>query len=238
MASLPQYVGANWVESEDSPRYTFGEKAQMVRQFKGPWATAVTMIPPRGTWEGFYKVVGGTLNKSRGEQGVLVVNYECAAQGGAGTDPVTDKWRCEELEVNPPLARHPKFSALTADKLDNAAAAVKGADDAAKETAQRWITSQHDAVLDKYVSLLKASTENFYRSGLTYTWVSQSYALPALTMGGYIQSPLGPGAIYLPANFSWLRLADLPDYDGQRYTVTRRWKGAGDGHWDSYLYGA
>lgn len=238
MASTPQYVGAAWSELPDSPQYTFGEKAAMVRRFSGPWATAITQVPSRGSAVGFYRVTGAALVRAKGDQGILTVNYECGAAGGAGTEPVADKWRVEPFEVNPPLARHSAFAALTKQELDNAEAYINGADDDTKINASGWIADNGSVELGSYIDLRRRGVETFYLSGITYVWTFTAYSLPSLTTGGYVETPYGPGLPYIPGAFSWLRLTDVTDFDGVRYTVTRAWKGAPAGHWEPILYGS
>jgi hypothetical protein len=229
------------VESPTSPVYSFGDKNTCTRTFRASFAICLTWAPRKGaTGTGIlalpgYTVMKSTCSKQSRGIGELVVEYEASSAASGATLP-PDKFSLEPFEVNPKVEQHQYFSALSVTDREKVRAWVDAAEEATRAENKGKITGANSALMLALGEKILKGVETFYMAGVKYTWTTSLWTVPALSAGGYVETPFGPMAPYLGTGFSWLREADSCNYTGSYYELTRSWMGGPSGHWDPDLY--
>jgi hypothetical protein len=221
----------------------------------GPAALCAAYMLARGTFgtgfRGGWVVNQCTVDTDRGTIGTLTIDWE--AGGAAATQPLpVGDFSCEPQELYPKIERNAFFVNLLPKNIRLAAQAAFYTTTAATTDGDQF-TGNLAAIADPtqnalanslYVKLLRGE-ETFYIAGWRYSYEVYSYTPPAPSPGGFTGTPSGPLANSLPANVSWLRLADhiMPaGVNGSMYKNTITWLGgplnAGIGYWDPDLYPA
>lgn len=215
-------------ERFDSPVFEFGEQITRTNTYTGPWSTVASNIKLRGTVVTGWVIEKSTAQKTTGDNGILTDIWK---PYGTGDLPL-DEEECSAVELNPALAKHPFFEDLTKEDLANAEAYLSASTDTARNDADAAISTLGSSYIDKR----QRGNENYYLAGLKYVVSTSYWTLPTLTIGGFIDTPDGPHDSSLPASFDWLREADTFKWDNGSFRVTRTWRGAPTGHWDTDLY--
>jgi hypothetical protein len=235
--------GATLKEQPDSPRWQLGERIVQTRIYRGPYATAAAWALPRGTLgtgeQLGFRVARSSVERERGSVGLLRIEWE--ANGGESGQPLPpDEFFFEPFEINPPVATHPNFASLTARQKENCRIAATDSDEDRRADALTFVMAIPNPegllALDLF-DLLEEGRDTYYLCGLRYIWTLSGWSFPPATTGGFIQTPGGPLAGYLPLGFSWLRQSDSVRVSGGIVQLTRQWLGAPSGHWDTRLYG-
>jgi hypothetical protein len=236
MPSEPQYAGLTWMEMPDSPVYEIGETPSLTQNYQGTWAQAQANAVARGYQSGGYKVDSARLWREDGNKGRLTIVWKPVASGSLSPLP-PDTWTVEAVDQTPALARHSRFTALTEAEIAAVEAALNASDPISRASSDSLVAAGSTA-LQNYKRLRKKGVETFYLPGLRYVWTANYYVLPSLTTGGSIEGLGGPGySALVGLGWSWLRSADVPQFDGTRFTVVRTWLGVPSAMaWDSYLY--
>jgi len=235
--STPTYspsLSTQLIERSDSGVWEIGTLTRRTQILEGKLALAIAAVPGRG-WLGSGSYAGwivdsATLTPDKG-RAVLVIRYS-AAVGSSGVPLPEDEWRVEMFEDNPRLERHPRYSGLSASDLEDVQTALQSHDDAERASAYTGLSATGKELVDK----IRKGQESYYRAAARYSWTESDYVAPPTTIGGYIESPYGPGAPYVAPSYSWLRLADSIDYLNGLYRTTRVWLGGPSGHWDADIY--
>ena len=196
-----------------------------------------------GTRSGFV-CTGSAVEPQGGGVCRLTITWERGGPSAPTDDLPPDEFSLEVVELNPRVERHKNFVAITQENLDLVQVATRGATQALKTSASTKINAASDdnsVKAQKLLLLIQKGVETYYLAGYRYSWSTYCYDLPALVVGGVIQSPGGPLQSYLPSAFTFLRLADSvapSSVKGSAFKLTRSWLGGPDGHWDTTLYSA
>lgn len=225
-------------EAPDSPVIECGEKVTVTRIYSGAYALCDASRLYRNTI-GTGNMAGFMVSSSKVQSfkpgmATLTIVWEASGAGSGATLP-RDEISVEPFEIKPPVEMHPKFNSLTDDQRETIRTAVKGSTAPLRDQSTTTL-GQDTAEAVQLLRLLKKGVETFYLAGIRYSWTVYSWTLPACTSGGFIQSPGGPLADYLPSSFQFLRFSDQCSWDGFKWKLTSVWVGAPAGHWDTYLY--
>lgn len=232
--------GLPLAELPDSPKYQFtAEKSSQVRVFQGAYAEVLAnIVRPGATLDGL-TCTNCNIERMPGGRGQMTVTCEVGGTlpGGQTLPLPADEWGFASGDISPALSRHPKFGTLTEDQLQIVENALKSIDPVTRAAWAAATTGAGSTPLTNYRRLRAKGVETYYLVSLTYTWTARYYSLPALSSGGTLETPGGPGwSAVSGLNWKWLRQIDVPSYSGGIYTVVRSWVGAPGGHWDTYLY--
>lgn len=231
-------------EEPGSPEWAYGDTVRCTVVQRGLWSVVKEARVPKGTagtgeMAGLY-VLTCTAKKEKGDSGILTTVYEAGTGSGEVWTSATlppDTWTVEPVELNPSVSTHPRYASLSAQQKEWAHKAAQMDDiKAATLALKNGVTGATiPPLLSELSGKIWKGRTNYYVSGVIYKWTSSSYWMPFLTKGGFIQSPQGPGFIYLPGDMQFLRQCDAVSVAGI-VTVTRSWLGAPSGHWDPDLY--
>jgi hypothetical protein len=233
---------ATLLEKPESPVYAWSDKKTKTRIWEGRYADCVTAAPEKGTNVAGWWVSSVNLEHLKGDMGRLTVTYEAATGSGAALPP--DEFDFESSEIGPRLALHPRFYTLTLAQIQKVETAVSSSDLLGRASSIQAVQDEATGLgspaglpLSNYLRLRQKNVDSFYLAGIEYTWVSYAYVLPPLTTGGYIDVPMGPGAPFAPAGYSWLRLSDVFGWQQGRFRIVRKWRGSPPNSvWDAWLY--
>lgn len=240
MSATPTYAGATTALTElpGSPSIEVGGgRVTRTRSYTGLWSLCEAGIVATGSAgtgdELGFVVTRCSAQRSRGDIGTLTIVYEAGgSESGAELPPL--EYTCEPHRLQRPLKYHPAYASLTADILE--------AIDRACSPGNKS-TSDYDKFKDIPLALAlyqkrKRGTESYYIAGFKYSYTECSWSLPSFTLGGFLQTPLGPLAGLLPASAGWLREADEYEYTGAYHRIKRSWIGTPGADWDTDLYTA
>ena len=234
------------VEIPESPVVDIGETITRTRTYRGLYTLCESSLLPKDTAgtgdEAGYVVIRCTAAKERGDAGKLTVVWG-PADGSSGQDLPPDEFTCEPFEVRPNIQNLPYLTAalsgltaaVRAKNLDSLAMYLKGSD-ADRHKAESWIAASGAAATQNVLAIVQRGVETWYLAGIKFSYTFSSWALPALTLGGYVETPSGTGFPSITGTLSWLRLSDSWGRSGSIYKTTRSWLGAPNGYWDSTLY--
>jgi len=223
-------------EQPGSPVIEYAEKATRTQTFKGPYALALSSALARGTVgtgtdEGWV-VARCVVAKEPRNIGVLTIVWE-AGGVAAGAELPPLKFSCKPHRIPRPLKYNPRYAALTAAQLDAIDKALEADSVKGNQYYQSFVGV---ALALELFNKRKRGQESYMLYGLEYSYTTATWTLPALTLGGFIDTPDGPMAGALPAGASWLRLADDFQFTGSYYETVRSWIGSPSGDWDADIY--
>jgi len=246
--STPTYTQVNaLIELPESGGIEAAESWKLTKVYKGKLADAIAGILPKGTAGSGsltgYIVDRSTVRPERGGLAVLTIVWTAADGGGGPGEPSlpADEFGLRPFDMGPNVEKNSAFPDITAAIYNHVKQASFLADaEAAQEAWDLLTANAGSAPWDQGIVLadfLRKGVTNYYRAAFEYFWVLYSWDEPTVTAGGYLEVPGGPlaGAIF-GLGLSSLRQADALDYRGGNYILTRSWKCAPDGHWDSVLY--
>jgi hypothetical protein len=236
------------VEDPGSPRTELGERIVRTRVYRGTYTLCWSSRLYKGTAgtgdETGFVVQSCTVVRDRGDMGVMTVVWEAGAST-SGVDLPPIEFSCQQQRQPRGLFRHPKYAlttdtpagVLTKDDVVNIRLAAQGGTEGT--SAENSLNALPNGTRkERALQLLKKvqrGQESYYITAFVYRYVQSYWTLPALTIGGFIETPSGPMAGLLPSG-TWLRMADGVEFTGAHYKVTRTWEGAGPGNWDADLY--
>jgi len=223
------------LEQKESRGYEVGDVTRKIGVWRGKYDDCEAALPAKGTLgsDAFagWLVDSATLNPDmRGLGATLIVRFTNSS--GSGQSLPEDTWRLESVEDNPRVERHPRYSSLTAQNLEDVQTAVQGRDDTTRDTAYAALPALGQELVDK----MRRGQESYYAAVRRYVWTTSSFVPPAAVDGGTIEVPGGPGLAYLNPGFDWLRMADDLEYQNGVYKITSTWLGGPNGHWDPDIY--
>lgn len=246
------------VELANSGEINFDDVATFTQMYSGKYDDCVDAALPKGTagsgdTAGLY-VKTCNVKKSRGEIGTLTIIWSgYSGDGGSGEQIPGDEYGLEPFEINPPLERNSaRFGTLYPSSGSPSAAVIalqdlvtqahQGATDAIRSEKFAAISSSPAGATAigqaiKVATLLRKGTTNYYLAGFRYSWVLYFVTQPAVTAGGFIETPSGPfGATISGLGLSCLRTADDLKFANGFFVLTRSWLCGPSGHWSSDLY--
>lgn len=215
--------------------------------YRGSNAACMAAILSRGTFGSGSRlgwvVTSATVDTvDKGGISELVINWEA---GGASAWPPlpVDEFDLQPVELYPRIERAGLFANIATKTLAYAYAAVQGATPMARQAAADAVTGLSDTTQRTLglalITKLRKGEETWYMAGWRYVWTAYSYTIPTTTLGGIIQSPLGPLYGYFSGSISFLRLADAlqsAGVNGSCFKIMRTWLGGPSGYWDSDIY--
>lgn len=234
----PKWVGNSTalIEQPGSPVMESAEKWTRTRVYKGAYSVCLASAVPKGALgsgtEAGFIVAKCSVVRDRGFVGTLTIVYEAGdSTSGAELPPV--KFSCDPQRISRPLKYHPKYAELAEGTLEAIEAALT--EDITKNTTHYSKFSGIPLAMELF-NKRRRGQETYYLAGLKYSYTESSWTLPALTLGGFLETPGGPMEGLLPADTGWLREADDVKFDGSYYTTTRSWIGTPGADWDADLY--
>lgn len=270
MSSLVKWFGPvnSMVQAPNSPKLSMTDRTRVTVVYMGKQTVCAANMLSRGTF-GTGAFAGYVVNQcscenARGDIGTLTIDWE--AGGSSATQPLPiGSFSCKPQELYPKIERAIYFFGLNPDMLNAVKNALDGACDTSgnripsqsilnkaagltQSSAGVWSTPTTDqqnqlTLANKLLTKWKSGEETFYLAGWRYTYEVYSYTAPTINRGGLPGTPGGPLAAELPANVSWLRLADDLDpagVPGSAYKLTVTWLGGpiynGTGYWDTDIY--
>lgn len=238
MPATPIWRGTDaLVEDPTSPEWVFGVHVTCTRTFTGQHAVALLAAPLKGavgtgTAAGL-RVTESRVRRMRGGIGQLVIVYETVGQPGQGGGVLPpDEVSIEaNNRLERPLEKHPKYSALSAETIQQITDAVESGDKAKRAEAKALFASNPRAV-ELFEKLVRKFT-HYVIYPPTVKLTSHHWAPPATNGGGNRQvPPISP--VTLPAGVDWLREGDALSYNGTHWVLVRTWIGAPDLDVDVY----
>jgi hypothetical protein len=235
----PIWIGSSTLdETSDSPQWTFADRYQCVRTFRGPYATALASAPMPGTagtgdYEGYF-VWSSVVTKEPGGVGKLVITYgpgiTTIPPSGAGGSAVLPLDECgitmERLDK--PIQTHPRYASLSGDLIDGITSLLQNPAEYGEQYGPD--VAADSLALELYEKMKRGFT--VYPLWVpVYKWRSFFWTEPTATNGGFIQTPYGP--VHPPA-IDWLRQADSLDFNGTHWVLERSWIGGPDVDTDVY----
>jgi hypothetical protein len=217
------------VEAPDSPTLStsLGGPSK-TRSYFGTHAMALAGLLSPGTIGtgdmAGWLVISSTVTRQRGGIGKLVNVFGAGGSNGAASGQALppDKMRITPFEINPALEKNKRYQSggtypLTDADFSTIERALKAYENPGSP-AISLTTGQTDLFKKK-----KRGQTNFYLSGFYYTWTrSYWWMTGAVNLGGYIETPSGPLATFLPSATA-LRTADDLQWDGTKFEYTCRW---------------
>jgi hypothetical protein len=233
--STPTYVNvSSLITMPTSGGWEIGTVTRRIQRVQGKKSDCEAAAPVRGMFGtgdfGGWVVDQVTIEPDRGGLATMEIRY--VATLGSGAPLPEDEWRLEPFEDNPRIERHPRYAGLNGEALQNVQTAVQGLDQDQRDEAYDDLDATGKELVDK----MRRGMESYYRAALRYVWVTSSYTPPIPIAAGYVETPGGPGSIWLPPGYDWLRQADGVDYLNGVYRITSTWIGAPSGHWDDDIY--
>ncbi len=235
------------IEQANSPQFTFGDKIQQVRIFKGPFALCLSSAPYKGALGGGsaagYRVAESTVIPEKGRIGTLTIKYEVNGDPGGATLPI-DEFDMTPQKTEKALEDHPRYGALTRGTLQDIRTCRETAQDstaylAAAGRIAALPGATHTLALELWDKLQRGFTQiPIYPPSVkitAYSWVPPA----SLSGGGYREVPPAFIGVSLPSTIlglpvNWLREADAVGYNGTHYHVTKSWIGGPDLDTDVY----
>jgi hypothetical protein len=235
--------------------------------YRGPIWICRGSVLSRGTWGSGARtgwvVTSSKVQAERKGIGLLTISWEI---GGPFANPAflpLDDFRCEIVELYPKVERNKHMYGMTypvnpGDRIDpltikRCYAAVNGDEVKSKQArtlimnmasrtdappaGSNWADQADWATV--LLDWLDHGNETYYMCGIKYSYIWHQFTLPALTLGGVIESSPFGGPLAGETAFSWLRLSDQPEsagVNGSVYRITSTWLGGAKGHWDKVLY--
>jgi hypothetical protein len=251
--STPQHTQlTTLIELPESGAYELGERVQQTRIYGGKYTVCLASALAKGTIgtgsAAGYTVEKSTVTRKRGEQGVLTITWMA---GGAGDDDPgvelpPDEWSTSPQDLQRSIELLPRFSTIGPYRAGLVQQAVNGSSVEERYRAYQTLvgrvggpaSTQDDAEAKLLADMLISGKQTYYLAAKTYTWVTHSWFPFEEYLGGWTESPTGPGIAFQPPNLSWLRLADSQNFANGVFSLTRTWLGGPDGHWDSIIYAA
>ena len=252
------------VWTTESGAVTLGERTMYKQVWEGPYSSckAGAINAHRGYFgsgiDGWgmlgWVVASSDVTPFKGCRARLTISWE---PGGASAYmPLPcDDCNIEPQELYPLVERHHYFNQtstgtgsmpdITLETIMLVQLATHGPTYSCRLDAQQNILDLEDSDQSTLgwalLQMWRKGEQTFYLAGQKYTWTYYSYMLPSITLGGFAETPYGPGSV--PSSFSsdlsWLRLADAMapvGVNGSMWKVTRTWLGGPKGHWDPILY--
>lgn len=240
------------VQQPDSPVFEFGDRVKQTNTWRGVQSVCTGAMLARGTFGtgAFAGLVVNrcTMNTERGGLGRLVIEWEAGGAGAPYPLPAGD-FHLDPQELYPKVERNKFFYSggvyvPTANTVALAYATVHASTPYARANAATQLAGLSDATQrslgQALAAKLQRGEETYYLAGWRYTYFFFSYTLPAINIGGSIQSPNGIGPVSISdSTISWLRLADSVENagcSGSMWKITRTWLGGPGGYWDADLY--
>lgn len=229
-------IGALW-EQPQSGAIDLDDRITKVNTYEGLYSLclSVGLTLPKGTvgtgTNAGWQVLKTEIRKTKHRLGSLHVTW----QSISWLDPLpADEFSCEPVEINPSLEKHPRYAPLTEAEVENVRAAIQASTDKARADSKAALSSLGLELLAK----LARRQDSYYLAGIRYRWTSYWWTMPAMTPGGFVQTPGGPMAGFLPASMDFLRECDANSGGGDAgyLKLTRSWVGGPSGHWDTQIY--
>lgn len=224
-------------EAASSPQWKFGEKISVTRTFFGPYSLCLSSAPLRGAFgTGIatgLRVAESSVKRQKGGVGMLEVQYETG--GGQPTQGATlprDEVSIKPEKLERALAKHPRYSSLTATELQVAKNILETVDISAQQDMEAQYAS--NALLMDYLAKRQKGISHYVIYGVVYTLTLHFWNAPTdLTLGGFLEAPPTTPAGG-PSDTIWLREGDNLSFNGTTWMVEKKWVGAPD--WDTDLY--
>lgn len=245
--STPTYTQvSSLIELPESGGIEAGDSWTLTKMYRGKYADAVAGVLPKGTAGSGaltgYMVQRSSVRAEKGGLGLLTIVWVAIADGGSGgPDLPADEFGLRPFDMSPNVEKNSAFPNITTQIYNYVKQASFLADAEGAQKAFDVLTANvGNTPWDEGIVLadfLRRGVTNYYRAAFEYFWVLYSWTEPTLNVGGYIEVPGGPLASAIAGlDLSCLRQADDLQYRGGNYVLTRAWKCAPDGHWDSVLY--
>jgi hypothetical protein len=243
MAVTPIWKGSTDLEEQpNSPEYTNGERIVCVRNFKGPYATALAAAPVRGS-QGTGDQTGWLVDESRvvrekGGVGSLTIRYVPDAAsllpswpGASSTTLPLDECSVSHEKLETALEKHVNYSSLTEAQRDAVRLLLQNYD---QYKADYEATVTGHALTNQLWLKLKRGMTHYVTYYPVYRWTLYSWQPPVGEAGGYIQTPYGP--ISVPGSVVWLRQGDQIKHNGSHWVLERSWLGGDAASIDADIY--
>lgn len=257
-ANKPIWTGnTGLTRTSEAGGLVVGERTMLKDVYEGTYANCWAGLLARGTYgtgsRAGWVVTNCQIDPLRGAKGKLTISWEPGGYWASMPLPCDD-FDIEIMELYPRIERNKLFNDkscggsapdITTAMLSLVYSAIHAHTPEARQTQEqrvynypdRWQSDMGIVLLDK----LRKGEETFYLAGMKYTWWFFTYTVPALSRGGVIEFPFGPGAVpnCLPQDYSWLRLCDVMKpvgVNGSMFKTVRTWMGGPAGHWDSDIY--
>jgi hypothetical protein len=213
---------------------TNGEKARVVRIFKGPFDTCVAALPSR--WENgtgiaeFLVVAEATVLKEGGGIGTLTITYESSQNPDDNMDHTgeilpPDNASLDFERSDRAIEKNPKYSSLNDADFEDVHLALN-APNAVERAKAIQAFSSYPLVKNLYETMRRGITHYALWTPV-YKWKTYSWTpFTAVTAGGYPEDPSGP--IDAPGGVGWLRQGDRENWTGKYWELERSWLGGPD----------
>lgn len=255
MSTLLQWRGPTnaLVMAGNSPKLGYTDRVRATDIYMGRQSVCAANMLARGTFgSGFragWVVNQCTVDTQRGDIGTLTIEWE--AGGASATQPLPiGNFSLKPQELYPKLERASIFAGMTLSTLNICKNAIDSATDSTGKPigGDQYLTNNITdptqlALAQNLCAKWVKGEETYYLAGWRYTYEVYSYTAPTVNRGGIPGTPGGPLAGNLPANVSWLRLADDLDpagVPGSMYKLNITWLGGpiynGTGYWDTDIY--
>ena len=217
------------IEQPNSPEYVFGESVQMTRIYSGPHATCLASAPLRGTIgtgvAAGFRVTESKVARDRGGVGLLTIKYETVGQPPQGGQLPADEVEVNGEPTEVALAKHPFFTTLTNDLRTDVKTLLETAEENSTHGPAKTRVAA-SALATKLYEKLKREFTHFPLYPSTFTQVLHYWSPPALSVGGFRQTP--PTGLVTPPptspNDGWIREGDRLSYNGTHWQLTRKWR--------------
>ena len=218
------------VEQPDSPRWEFSERVLCVRVLKGTYALCLASAPMRGAlgtgdMSGL-RVDKSTVARETGGIGTLTITLESNGQPAQGAQLPPDVERCETIEAELELKKHPLFQEIPLGILHAIDIVIERvAEDDEYQRASDSIFA-YGGLAEDLLNKLRRGLTTYPEPGVrysrrTYYWESPEY----LNFGNDRETPVAI-TIGLPIDLQWLRRPDTVEFDGTHYVVESSWVGS------------
>ena len=232
---------AGLVRQPDSGAVNRADKTSWTELWRGPYDLCVAGAPAKGVVGGGeyagWVVASSSVTKSRGQVGLLTIVWESSG-GATGQAPLPlDTYRVTPMTIKADIRNHPRYAALRDDPLFPLFASYTRALSATQRQQMARTLNTLGALAIELLDKLDFGVHEYDACGCRYEWVSYSWTLPWMTLGGYLEYSVG-GLMYgrTPPGFTFRRLGDSLDFNGTYYTLTRTWEGAPTGVFPAELY--
>ncbi len=232
------------IEAPESPLWEFTRDsgASVTRTFRASYAVCMANRPPvnafgTGIYLGLRITEVRVIAEKLGNAQLIWKMTGALTANGQLPELPPDVVSCKPAKQEFRLEKHPRYGIILPDYIQAINDAISVSDSKQRADARSKVLNSQTKIAGVNIPLellgkMERGETHYNLFIPVYEWTFQTLVTPVLDGGNYIQTPYGP--LPPPPGWQWLREADVADWTGSYWKVTRTWQAGID--IDSHLY--